>query len=75
LYPLDFRKWLAPQHAKAEERINWGFRLALVTLEQMTQTLAWAVENPPQQLQVFEPPQIKLGESLAANRQPTAAAF
>ena len=36
-------------------------RLALVTLEQMTQTLAWAVENPPEQLQVFEPPQIKLG--------------
>lgn len=36
-------------------------RLALVTLEQMTQTLAWAIENPPQQLQVFEPPQIKVG--------------
>ena len=36
-------------------------RLALVTLEQMTQTLAWAVENPPERLQIFEPPQIKLG--------------
>ena len=36
-------------------------RLALVTLEQMTQTLAWAVDNPPERLQVFEPPQIKLG--------------
>ena len=36
-------------------------RLALVTLEQMTQTLAWAVENPPEELQVFEPPQIRRG--------------
>lgn len=36
-------------------------RLALVTLEQMTQTLAWAVENPPAQVQILEPPQIQLG--------------
>ena len=48
-------------------------RLALVTLEQMTQTLAWAAENPPEQLQVFEPPQIKLGGSVAANHQRAAA--
>ena len=49
-------------------------RLALVTLEQMTQTLAWAVENPPDRLQIFEPPQIKLGGRVSGNRQPTAAA-
>lgn len=36
-------------------------RLALVTLEQMTQTLAWAVANPPEELQILEPPQIKRG--------------
>ena len=36
-----------------------AIRLGLVTIEQMTQTLAWAVENPPQRLRVFEPPQIK----------------
>jgi uncharacterized protein YbjT (DUF2867 family) len=36
-------------------------RLALVTLEQMTQTLVWAIENPPVHLQVLEPPQIRLG--------------
>ncbi len=41
-------------------------RLALVTLEQMTQTLAWAVENPPTELQIFEPPQIKLRGTAAA---------
>ncbi len=38
-------------------------RLALVTLEQMTQTLVWAVENPAERLQIFEPPQIKEGWS------------
>jgi len=36
-------------------------RLGLVTLEQMTQTLTWAVENPAQRLQIFETPQIKQG--------------
>ncbi len=49
-------------------------RLALVTLEQMTQTLAWAVEYPPQQLQVLEPSQIKVGGQhgnvLTAAREP-----
>jgi hypothetical protein len=46
-------------------------RLALVTLEEMTQTLAWAVENPPERLQVFESPQIKLGGKFMENPQPT----
>ncbi len=44
-------------------------RLALVTLEQMTQTLAYAVENPPELVQVFDPPQIKLGGKLEGNQQ------
>jgi uncharacterized protein YbjT (DUF2867 family) len=48
-------------------------RLALVTLEQMTQTLAWAVENPPERLQIFEPPQIKLGGLPRESRQPATA--
>jgi len=48
-------------------------RLALVTLEQMTQTLAWAVENPPERLQIFEPPQIKLGGEWKANRSQQVA--
>lgn len=47
-------------------------RLALVTLEQMTQTLAWAVENPPERMQVFEPPQIKLVGQKRTNTLPTA---
>jgi uncharacterized protein YbjT (DUF2867 family) len=48
-------------------------RLALVTLEQMTQTLAWAVEHPPERLQLFDPPQIKQGGQVAGNRQRTTA--
>lgn len=36
-------------------------RLALVTLEQMTRTLTWAVENPTAEVQILEPPHIKRG--------------
>ena len=36
-------------------------RLALVTLQQIVQTLVWAVEHPPEDVQIFEPPQIKRG--------------
>jgi uncharacterized protein YbjT (DUF2867 family) len=36
-------------------------RLALVTLQQMTQALAWAVENPPEQIRMIEPPQMRAG--------------
>jgi uncharacterized protein YbjT (DUF2867 family) len=46
-----------------------AIRLALVTLEQMTQTLAWAVENPPERLQIFEPAQIRQGGRLVASRR------
>lgn len=44
-------------------------RLALVTLEQMTQTLAWTVENPPERLQIFDPPQIKQGGERQEHRR------
>lgn len=50
-----------------------AIRLALVTLEQMTQTLAWAIENPPEHLQIFDPPQIKLGGQWKANPSQTLA--
>lgn len=48
-------------------------RLALVTLEQMTQTLAFAVEHPAERIQVFEPPQIKLGGQVLDSRRPATA--
>lgn len=38
-------------------------RLALVTREQMVQTLAWAVENLADAVRVLEPPDIKRGRS------------
>jgi len=34
-------------------------RLRLVTVEQMTQALAWAVENPPGDIRIVEPPEIR----------------
>jgi uncharacterized protein YbjT (DUF2867 family) len=45
-----------------------ALRLGLVTLQQMTKTLTWAVENPPERQQVFEPPQIKVGGMWTASR-------
>ena len=52
-----------------------AIRLALVTLEQMTRTLTWAVENPAQDVQVLEPPQIKrgYGEVQIAERKAASA--
>lgn len=47
--------------------------LALVTLEQMTQTLAFAVEQPAERIQIFEPPQIKLGGQVLDSRRPATA--
>ena len=47
-------------------------RLSLVTLEQMTRTLAWVVENPPAQLQILEPPEIKRGGEFGEGRTRTA---
>ncbi len=50
-----------------------AIRLGLVTLEQMTQTLVWAVENPPERQQIFEPPQIKLGGEWTTSSRRTPA--
>jgi uncharacterized protein YbjT (DUF2867 family) len=36
-------------------------RLGLVTVVQMTQTLAWAVENPAEETRVLEPTQVRRG--------------
>jgi len=50
-------------------------RLALVTLEQMARTLAWAVENPADELRVLEPKHIKRGfgdEDIVRPRAATA---
>jgi uncharacterized protein YbjT (DUF2867 family) len=50
-------------------------RLALVTLQQITQALAWAVENPPKRIQTFEPPQMRAGFAKPAmGRVKTASA-
>ena len=50
-------------------------RLGLVTVEQMTQALAWAVENPPEDIRILEPPQIRSGfGGLAMIRRQTESA-
>ncbi len=50
-------------------------RLALVTLQQMTQALTWAVENPPEQIQTIEPPQMRAGfTTQAVGRMKAASA-
>jgi len=71
-WPVVLKPLYALARAFPPTREN-AVRLALVTLEQMTQTLTWAAENPPPTVQVFEPPQIKFGGKLTANYQPTAA--
>lgn len=38
---------------------NTARRLGLVTLEQMVNTLAWAVENPSQSIRIIEVPEIR----------------
>lgn len=38
---------------------NTALRLGLVTLEQMVNTLAWAVENPGQSIRIIEVPEIR----------------
>ena len=61
------RRWpllLVPMYALARllpATRDGAERLGLVTVEQMTQTLAWAVENPPEEIRVLEPPQIRRG--------------
>ncbi len=48
-------------------------RLALVTLQQMTQALAWAVENPPEHVQTLEPPQMRAGLTIPAMTEASPA--
>ena len=61
------RRWpllLVPMYALARlvpATREGAERLGLVTVEQMTQTLAWAVENPPEQIRILEAPQIRRG--------------
>lgn len=61
------RRWpllLAPLYALARllpATRDGAERLGLVTVEQMTQALAWAVENPPKDTRTIGPPQIRRG--------------
>src|SRR5271169_4884991 len=61
------RRWpllLAPIYALARlipATRDGAERLGLVTVGQMTQALAWAVENPPEGIRILEPPQIRKG--------------
>ena len=54
------RRWpllLVPMYALARllpATRDGAERLGLVTVDQMTQTLAWAVENPPEEIRVLE---------------------
>jgi uncharacterized protein YbjT (DUF2867 family) len=73
-WPVVLKPFYALARAFPPTR-NGANRLALVTLEQMTQTLAWAVEHPPERLQVFEPPEIRMGGKFRANETLTAAAI
>ena len=68
-WPVMLKPFYALARAYPPTR-EGAIRLALVTLEQMTQTLAFAVENPPETLQVFEPPQIKRGGRTAESLHP-----
>jgi len=71
-WPLVLQPFYALARAFPPTR-EGATRLALVTIEQMTQTLAYAVESPPATLQVFEPPQIKLGGKRVTNHSPANA--
>ncbi len=69
LVPLYALARLVPATREGAER------LGLVTVEQMTQTLAWAVENPPEEVRILEPPQIRTGfaERAMVRRQAVSA--
>jgi len=71
-WPIVLKPFYALARAYPPTRES-AIRLALVTLEQMTQTLAWAVENPPERLQIFDPPQIKAGGPCETSRETTMA--
>jgi uncharacterized protein YbjT (DUF2867 family) len=75
------RRWpllLVPMYAVARllpSTRDGAERLGLVTVEQMTHTLASAVENPPEEVRVLEPPQIREGVAgpALAKRQAASA--
>jgi uncharacterized protein YbjT (DUF2867 family) len=75
------RRWpllLVPMYALARllpSTRDGAERLGLVTVDQMTQALAWAVENPPDDVQALEPPDIMRGfrETPMVQRQATSA--
>ncbi len=71
-WPIFLKPFYALARAYPPTR-EGATRLALVTLEQMTRTLAYAVENPPEVVQAFEPPEIKLGGPCEADREATIA--
>jgi uncharacterized protein YbjT (DUF2867 family) len=71
-WPILLKPFYALARAYPPTR-DGAIRLALVTLEQMTQTLAWTIENPPETVRVLEPPQIKLGGKTAAEWEPRVA--
>lgn len=48
-------------------------RLALVTREQITQALAWAVENPPDAIRALEPRDIRAGIATSVRHRHQAA--
>lgn len=53
---------LRPGYALMERTTRFragALRLGLVTLEQMAASLAWAVEHPPEQVQVLDVPAIR----------------
>lgn len=75
------RRWpllLVPMYAMARlipATRDGAERLGLVTIDQMTEALAWAVENPSPGIRPLEPPQIRQGfaEASAANRSVVSA--
>lgn len=75
------RRWpliLAPMYALARlvpATRDGAERLGLVTVEQMTQILASAVESPPAEIRIIEPPQIRRGfcETAMEERQAASA--
>jgi len=73
------RRWpvaLIPMYAIARmipATRDGAIRLALVTLEQMVQSLVWAVENPADGIRALEPPQIRRAGNLDLVMSPHAA--
>jgi len=68
------RRWplvLVPMYALARlipATRNGAERLALITRKQMVQSLAWAVEDPPEGVRVLEPRDIRVAGSVQLHR-------